>query len=249
MNESIIKQDDNVTLNALWARYFESRDDGLRDQLIDEYMFLARRIAAHYYAKRVGEQTEFSDYLHYAVVGLIQAIERYNHSEEVKFETYASYRIKGNLLNEIKHVSEKNSYLSYQKTKKKELLAALTQDTEQNDSDSGFERVLEIVLSYAYSVLLENTYEELEYSAASERLFDDGNTELADIRKVLQNIINSMPNNEKMIVRYYYYYELTYTDIAELLGITKGRVAQLHKSALSDIREQYNSIVGMDATY
>ena len=105
----------------VWQHYFDKRDSETRNKIVEYYMPLAKSLAAHYFKSRVGGQADYNDYLHHAVVGLIQAIEKYKPNQGAKFTTYASYRIKGQILNSISDLSEKNAQISYVAKRKREL--------------------------------------------------------------------------------------------------------------------------------
>jgi RNA polymerase sigma factor for flagellar operon FliA len=89
-----------------WEEYGRTRDPQLREQLVRRYMDMAHRIAAHLFGRRIGNAVAFDDYLQYARVGLLEAIDRYDPSREASFATFAGYRIRGSILNGLEQTTE-----------------------------------------------------------------------------------------------------------------------------------------------
>lgn len=223
---------------GLWRDYFSSNSEKYRNQLIDRYMFLADKIAAYYFKRRIGGNVEYSDYQHLAVIGLIQAIENYRVHYGAKFETYASFRIKGSILNSIKYFSEKDSYIDHNKKRKQELADSVCDLSDDNENI--FQKIINATLALTYSELLDQTYVYQDQHEVTEKTYDTyTHCELDDIKRLLHNLLEHLPDDEQVITRYYYYYELSFSQIAEIMGITKGRVSQIHKNAMNSIRELY----------
>src|SRR5262245_12196656 len=97
---------DDDSARTLWARFRHSRELTLRGRLIERYLPLARAAAARYYRLRPDDSVSFEDYLQYARIGLVEAIDDYDPGREASFETYSSYRIRGALLNGLTRESE-----------------------------------------------------------------------------------------------------------------------------------------------
>src|SRR5262249_31189929 len=113
--------DDSV--RALWERFHSSRDAALRARLIQRYLHLARVAAKRYFRFRSDDFVPFEDYLQYARIGLVEAIDDYDPGREASFETYSSYRIRGALLNGLGRESEVAAQRSFWRTRIQERLA------------------------------------------------------------------------------------------------------------------------------
>src|SRR4051794_38625496 len=98
------RSDDSV--RALWERFRRTGDSSLRAQLIERYLHLARGAAKRYFRLRSDDFVPFMDYLQYARIGLVEAIDDYDPGRAASFETYSSYRIRGALLNGLGRESE-----------------------------------------------------------------------------------------------------------------------------------------------
>lgn len=223
----------------IWVSYFERRDSKTRNKIVEYYAPLARSLSAHYFKSRIGGQASYDDYYHNAIVGLIQAIEKYQPRKGAKFTTYASYRIKGQILNSLSQISEKNSQISYVTKRKKDLLQSLAQnETNKNEATTNIEDITDFTLNLTYSFLISESLTN-ESSEPLEELNVYNDFELHDIIRMIRKLLDVIPLKQKTVLEYYYYYELDYLEIAEIIGVTKGRVSQLHKEAIESLRNLY----------
>src|SRR5690349_14042832 len=109
------------SVRALWARFTQSRELALRVRLIERYLALARSTAARFYRLRADDSVPFEDYLQYARIGLVEAIDDYDPGREASFETYSSYRIRGAVLNGLGRESEVAAQRSFWRTRTQEV--------------------------------------------------------------------------------------------------------------------------------
>src|SRR5215468_7623359 len=105
------------SMHALWERFRDTRSVPLRGRLIERYLPLARAAAARFYRLRSDDSVPFEDYLQYARIGLVEAIDDYDPSREASFETYSSYRIRGAVLNGLGRESEVAAQRSFWRTR------------------------------------------------------------------------------------------------------------------------------------
>lgn len=223
----------------LWSSYFGQPDSFIRNKLVEHYMPLAKSLAAHYFKSRVGGQADYNDYLHHAVIGLIQAIEKYKPNHNAKFTTYASYRIKGQILNSLTDFSEKNSQIFYAAKRKKELLNSLaSMDADDKTIKSELNEITSFTLNLTYSLFISDSLNNDEQEQTQD-LNAYTNYEIQDIVRTIKKLLELVPHKQKLVLEYYYYYELNYSDIADILGITKGRVSQLHMEAIHSLKSLY----------
>jgi len=246
MDGRLAKSSYSDDLQELWQTYFAERSDQVRNELVDRYMALANKIAAYYYGKRIGGQTDFHDYQNLAVIGLIQAIEKFEDNSSAKFETYASYRIKGSILNAIRKFSEKNAFLTQEQIRKRDLIESITLNAPDGEEMGLFEKIIEVTLNLSYSSLLDSALQyDVEQHASTRQLDGYHHCELHDLKRIITDIVASLPKKQQVIVQYYYYYELSFVDISAVIGVSKGRVSHLHKQAIESIRETYNRVVNL----
>ena len=92
-----------MTNEQLWINYKEKNNREAKDELIIEYVPLVKIIAGRLY-NNYNAHVEFDDLLGYGVIGLIDAIEKFDHTKNIKFETYANIRIRGAIIDQIRHM-------------------------------------------------------------------------------------------------------------------------------------------------
>ena len=98
--------------SALWKRLRDGADTGARDALLAMHMPYAKVVAASYYSRRFHDEIEFGDYLQYASVGLLEAMDRYDPARGVQFRTFAARRMHGAILNGLERLTEKQQQIA-----------------------------------------------------------------------------------------------------------------------------------------
>jgi RNA polymerase sigma factor for flagellar operon FliA len=229
---------------ALWQRLSEAQDDLARSQLIERYLPLSRTIAATLYAKRVADDAEFSDYMQCATMGLIEAVDGYDWRRGVKFSTFASYRIQGSIRNSVANFSERREQVSLLYRLKKERLESIKDGAEgearrRQRGRALLHEVADMTAIWALSFLLEDSgmvvsEEEAQYV---EQFYD--HTELRQLKVRLAKLVEALPDQERRVIKYHYFQNLEFTEIANMFRVTKGRISQIHKRALWLLREAH----------
>lgn len=216
-------------MRQLWALFTESRAPTLRARLIECYLRLAYVAAAKFYRQRLDNAVSFSDYLQYARLGLVEAIDGFDPSREASFETYSSYRIRGAMLNGLARESEIAAQRTFWRTRLEErvdlLGAAPTSEGEAELEELA--RMLSRlgggpVPEFADQEVVDETLRANPYAAA----------ELAQLREAVEKL----PGREKQLIRRHYFDHCEFRMIAVELTVSPGRVSQLHTQALLRIR-------------
>jgi RNA polymerase sigma factor for flagellar operon FliA len=217
----------------LWAEFMRSRDARARNELIERYMPLARYTAARLFRMRADESVGFDDYLQYARLGLLEAVDRYDPAREASFETFSTYRIRGAILNGLGKESELAAQRSYWRTRTQERMDSLRPGALQG-SESDLEGFVHLTVGMALGFLLDDSE---EVPDESERSNPYAATAVAQLRRVVRLAVDRLPPRERDLICRHYFGELEFQAVASDLGITKGRVSQLHSQALLRIRE------------
>lgn len=214
----------------LWA---ECRQGGAaaRTQLIERYLPLARRLAAALFARRILDDVEFGDYLQLAYVGLLDSVERYHAGGEAQFATFATYRIRGAILNGMAKMTESRSRLSYLKQARRDRAESIAQT-----SGRDLAALLELVVGIALTFQLEEAAAEQEAVAAPEATNPYASALYHDMQRRVREVLGLLPQRERQIIHYHYFHQIGFDEIGALLGVTKGRVSQLHGQALALVR-------------
>lgn len=232
----------------LWHRHIHSGDELARKRLINLYLPLAERIAKIHHAKALSQNIEFDDYLQYANIGLIEAIDKYDINRTVIFSTFAIYRIKGSIINGLDKFSERRQMYAFVRRNRLERAAMLIADdnqpTEKKSGLSLFTHLQNLVTTMAIGYLLEQPDEQNHLLTATSNYIS--HPEMDNLRAQLVNFVDLLPAKEKLVINLHYYQGESFHDIAEIMELTPSRVSQLHKNALLAIRKVYSGQQGFE---
>lgn len=223
-------------LSAAWREFAATRDNALRNQLVEAHLELARIVAATLYRNRGSLEVEFADYLQLATLGLIESVDRYDATLGVQFDSYATLRIRGSVLNALTGLSEQYQQIDLRKRLRQERLESLRQ--QRNGPADLYGRLADVAVGLALAQLLEGSGM-LQRDDETERSFQHHFYDSArerQLREAVDSAVQTLPDQERRVVRYHYYQKLGFTEIAELLGLSKGRVSQIHRQALQLLR-------------
>lgn len=226
---------------VLWNRWRLAGDQQARDQLIAKYGRYARIMAATIYGKRFHDEIEFADYEQFAHVGMLESFERFDPDQGVQFRTYASRRIQGAILDGIERLTERQQQLATQRRMRGERRDSLLapQDGDISPASRTPEQVLRYVadvgVGLALAWLLEGTgmVDEGERATALPFYRD---AELAQTRERLLQLVRDLPAQQSRVITAHYLQQIPFEQIAVTMGLTKGRISQIHKQALATLR-------------
>jgi RNA polymerase sigma factor for flagellar operon FliA len=243
---------------ALWQRFAGSADAEARGRLIERYLPLSRAIAASLFSRRIADDAEFADYMQYATLGLIEAVDGFDWQRGVKFNTFATYRIQGAIRNAIANFSERREQVGLLYRLKKERIESIKEAAEapaqapppprRRGARSGalVRELADTAVIWALSYLLEGSgmlaprgegqYTEQFYAGL----------ELRQLKEKLVALVDALPDQERRVIKYHYFQNLEFTEIAGIFGVTKGRISQIHKRGLLLLREAHAMTGGLD---
>lgn len=221
-------------LAALWESLRSSGDPRIREELILRYSDFARVIAAGVYSKRPDGAAPFDDYLQYARVGLMEAVDRYDAGRGASFETFSAYRIRGAILSGLAHDTELAAQRNFWRTRIAEREESLAPAALREPKRATFDDFVRLAAGMAIGFVLEGSDTEPADDAAGSNPYLA--TELAQSRARLRKLVEGLPEREREIMRQHYYDNREFQEIASRLGVTKGRVSQLHSKAIERIR-------------
>jgi len=230
--------DDEV---MLWQQWRNSREPSAREALLALHLPYAKVVAAMLYAHRVHDDIEFDDYLQYARIGLLEAFERYDPCKGAQFRTYAASRIRGAVLDGLTHLTEHQQQMEL----RRRLLAERTQSLAQGQADDGslpgsvdlFQYLAQVGLGMAIGLMLEDTGMFVQPGQACHR--SESTYQAVELRRTyqqVQNLLSLLPPAEHRVIHLHYQQGRAFEDIARELGLTKGRISQIHKAALQRLR-------------
>lgn len=242
---------DEAARAKLWKKYEEQKSAEIREQIIIEYAPLVKVVAGKL-SMYLGYNVEFDDLVGYGVFGLIDAIDKFDSTKDVKFETYASLRIRGAILDQIRKMDWIPRTLR-QKQKKIDAaiqsIEAATNRTAQNDEiarELGISE--EELLNWQGQMKITNVVSLDEYvEQGSEPNIRSGTglarfeqpekvVEVKELKVLLKESIEQLTEKERKVILLYYYEELTLKEISLVLEVSESRISQLHTRALQKMK-------------
>lgn len=228
--------ENELDVAATWRGFAASRDPSIRRRLFSFYQPYAKRLAVRLYVLRRDNSVPFADYLQYAHVGLVESIDRYEPERPVLFETFASYRIRGAILNGLAKESELSAQRQYWAERVRDRVSSLQPEAlEQGDVEEKLEGFVDLTVGLALGLLLESHAEPADESPASNPY---AATELGQLVRRMRQLVAGLPERERLLVERHYFHHEAFQDIATRLNVTKGRVSQLHSQALQRLKEK-----------
>ncbi|HEX7640394.1 MAG TPA: sigma-70 family RNA polymerase sigma factor [Burkholderiaceae bacterium] len=232
--------DRELAETVLWERHRGQRDAAAREALILQYVPYARTVAAGLYRQHVHHETEFHEYVQWATLGLIEALDRYDPARGAKFTTYAYTRIQGAIRNGLEHISERQEQLSLHRRLVAERVEAARAGQAPVSGDVGDDELLARMSDIGTSLVLSFMLDDTNMLQAPDDTLPDGCYEAVAFRQEQRRLRDMLPHltpREQSVVRMHYMQGMTYDQTAQALRITKGRVAQLHQQALARLRK------------
>ena len=242
-------------MGMIWVQYKEKNDIEARDELIIHYAHLVKYVANRL-AINLSSVVEVDELISYGIEGLIDAIEKYDHKRNIKFETYAITRIRGSMIDGLRSmdwvpvsVRQKSKELEKTYTNLESKLGRAATDMEVAEE-------LGITLNELSNLLREvaaNTIISLDDFIPGDDndnkkkrivdLLEDHNAsdalellELSEVKELLTKTISRLPEKEKTVVYLYYYEGLTLKEIGMVLALSESRISQLHTKAILRLR-------------
>ena len=234
----------------LWDQYQKDRSPEIREKLILEYANVVNLVAGRL-SMYLGYTVEYDDLVGYGIFGLIDAIDKFDTKKEVKFETYASLRIRGAILDQIRKMDWVPRTLR-QKQKRMDAAAAKLEETlgrpaEAKEIADELGISEEEYLGWRSEVELSNMVSLDDYlEQGSEGRMDTLGTKFQQPEKAVQKqelkamlveALQTLTEKEQKVITFYYYEELTLKEISQILSVSESRVSQLHTKALQKIKK------------
>jgi len=244
---------------SLWQDYRRTGDRALRDRLILTYAPLVKFVAGRLGATLPSHVDE-QDLVSYGLLGLIGAIERFDPSREIKFETYAIARIKGAIIDELRSLDWVPRSVRTRARQIERAIAELERTLMRAPTDAEIAEKVGITGEELEDSLTEISrtsiaaLDEIWSPAGGDQisLIDtiedqsgpnpEVSLEQTELKEALGEAISRLPEREKLVVTLYYYEELTLREIGEVLGVTESRVSQLHTKAVLRLKARLSGV-------
>lgn len=238
-----------MTTQERWDKFCVNRSPELRKLLVTQYIGLVKYVAQHLYIPAAAV-LESSDVLHFGILGLHEAVERYDPKIGVKFETYAIPRIKGMILDELRRVDTMPRSVRDQ-SRKIFQTASVTEQRLGREvshgeiaqamkmSDQEYHQLLSLLQS-SQTISLDDFIAD-EQTTRHEMIADASQNvaeeyEDREVKSAMVESLKRLPRRERLIVTLYYYEGATFDEIGRILGVSESRVSQIHSKILADLR-------------
>ena len=241
-----------VDTDKLWSEYQKKPTPEIREQLILAYAQLVKLVAGRL-SMYLGHNVEYDDLVSYGIFGLIDAIDKFDMTKNVKFETYASLRIRGAILDQIRKMDWIPRTVRQRQRKIDEAMKQVEMRTGKAATDE--EIAIELGVSEdelvnwqsqlkVTNVVSLNEFEEQgqepTVEIASQNRFSqpEAVVEEEELKVKLVEALGLLTEKERRVIELYYYEDLTLKEISLVLEVSESRVSQLHTKALLKMRKK-----------
>lgn len=252
---------DETGRKKLLEEYAKTKAPEIREKIILEYAPLVKVVAGRL-SMYLGYNVEYEDLVSYGIFGLIDAIDKFDCMKEVKFETYASLRIRGAILDQIR----KMDWIPRTIRQKQKKIESVIKEIEQATGKSATEEEIAKALGISDEEYLEwqsqmkitglvslNEYMEQgsevpqDFNRHTTSRFEspEENIEKEELTKVLGEALQLLTEKEQKVITLYYFEELTLKEISNILEVSESRISQLHTRALQKMRTKMGNYMGI----
>lgn len=244
-----------MTNKELWKRFKDENDLKAKEELIVFYVALVKTIAGRLY-NTYNAHVEYDDLVGYGIIGLLDAIEKYDYKLGNKFETYANIRIRGAIVDQLRSLDwiprslrQKYKELESAMNKLQNIYGTDIRDEaiakEMNISLEDLSKLMHQVSTFAVVSLDEKISENSNVNIQEDQSVETPEDRLMDVetKKLLKEMIAKLPEKEQRIIELYYYSELTYKEIASIMNISESRISQLHTKAITKMQAKINDLI------
>ncbi len=253
---------DETGRKKLWEDYANTKSPEIREKIILEYAPLVKVVAGRL-SMYLGYNVEYEDLVSYGIFGLIDAIDKFDCLKDVKFETYASLRIRGAILDQIRKMDWIPRTI---RQKQKRIDAAIKEIEAQYGRSATDEEIAKILgitddeyLDWQSQMKITNVVSLNEFLEQGSEVSNEaaGSTKSAafdspeeilerdELKKMLAQALELLTEKERKVILLYYYEDLTLKEISNILEVSESRISQLHTRALQKMRGKMGDYIGI----
>lgn len=236
----------------LWESYVKERTPEIREKIIIEYAPLVKIVAGRL-SIYLGHSVEYDDLVGYGIFGLIDAIDKFDAEKMVKFETYASLRIRGSILDQLRKMDWIPRTVRQKQKRIENAIKEIESATGKEATDTEIAKALGIEpdelddwrnrAKITNIISLDEFMEqgaEVPYERQEKSVFDmpEQKVENDELRRMLEQSLEALTDKEKKVILLYYYEELTLKEISRILEVSESRVSQLHTRAIQKMKKK-----------
>ena len=260
--DAVTKKD----LGRLWREYKEKRSVEAKEAITVHYLSLVGFVANRM-AMNSPPQVEKDDLIGWGVLGLLDAIEKFDIEQKVSFETYASTRIRGAIIDQIRSLDWAPRSLRRKARQMGQASARLKEKLGREPSEAELAAEMEMTENELFDLMTDvhGAYI-LSLDAALSDSGEAGETSLGEVtsdasspspeesllrkesEQRLVEAIEKLADNERQVITLYYYDELTLKEIGQVLGLSESRICQIHRSVVRKLKRHLRTS-SQNATY
>lgn len=252
---------DEAGRKKLWEEYSKDKSPEIREKIILEYAPLVKVVAGRL-SMYLGYNVEYEDLVSYGIFGLIDAIDKFDFLKDVKFETYASLRIRGSILDQIRKMDWIPRTIR-QKQKKidaviKEMEVRYGRTATDEEIAEGLGITGEEYLDWQSQMKITNVVSLNEFLEQGSEVSNEAShtrstqfdspeevLERDELKKMLAEALELLTEKERKVILLYYYEDLTLKEISSILEVSESRISQLHTRALQKMKVKLGSYIGI----
>ncbi len=248
-----------VDTDKLWKEYQKKPTQEIREQLIIAYAQVVKLVAGRL-SMYLGHNVEYDDLVSYGIFGLIDAIDKFDSTKNVKFETYASLRIRGAILDQIRKMDWIPRTVRQRQRKIDEAMKNIEMRTGKTASDEEIAVELGVseeellnwqsqlkVTNMVSLTEFEESGQEPAFSPIAKNRFAQPEevVEEEELKKKLVESLELLTEKERIVIELYYYEDLTLKEISRVLEVSESRISQLHTKALTKMRKKLGTYMNI----
>jgi len=245
--------------DKLWETYIKNPTAQLREQIILEYAPLVKLVAGRL-CMYLGNTVEYEDLCSYGIFGLIDAIDKFDLTKDVKFETYASLRIRGSILDQIRKMDWIPRTVRQRQRQIDEAMKTVEMKTGHaatdeeiaaqlgvsSDEYNSWQQQLNITNVVSLNEFVEAGGEPVtETEFNSHFIQPEENITQEELKEKLQEALTLLTDRERSVILLYYYEDMSLKEISATLDVSESRVSQLHTKALTKMRKVMGDYMGI----
>ena len=233
-------------MDKVWKAYRAEKTPELKEKLILTYAHLVKYVAGRL-VMHIGQHVDYDDLIGYGIFGLIDAVDKFDPDKNVKFETYASLRIKGAIIDNIRKMDWVPRTLRQRNKQFEQTYAQLEEKLGREPTEQELADKLELPLADAQELIrkssvltivslddyLEQNYETAFPSNMTAQVdTPESHIDKQELHRMLTDTIDKLSEKEKNVVTLYYFEELTLKEISAIMGVSESRISQIHSKAM-----------------
>lgn len=246
-----VSADEETKLDKMWKQYKATGDPEIKNELLMSYIGLVKTTVRRMMPK-YNKYNEFDDLVNCGVIGLIDAVDKFSLDRGVKFEAYAVLRIRGEILDYMRTQD-------WAPPSMRKKINMITKAYEEIENDPGvadideyvsdqlempIEQVQKIMTqSYMFNLInFEDSINAVRSAPVREETLPENRLIDKELKGLLVELIDALPEKERLVITLYYYEGLLLKEIADIMGVSESRVSQIHSKVITKLKAKLKPV-------